>query len=176
MLRSAAQSIWRSALVMSVWHEKVLHGFNFRKLDFCLHQKWACGLICHSLLTHNVCGAMVSVRRDLGFGGIYTQNIWGASAIQSGRNPCTIIKTIQGLNVWYGIVLTLKHHPRGEIWLALLLRTGTSLSQCTSTIARLHGHAPSYNSNTRHNPFSGAEMHLIIYSSFRDCPWVLSVK
>lgn len=29
-----------------------------------------------------------------------TQGIWGVSAIQSGRNSCTFIKTIQGLNVW----------------------------------------------------------------------------
>lgn len=41
------------------------------------------------------------VRRELGFAGIYTHRPFdGASAIRRGRNPCTFIKTIQGLNVW----------------------------------------------------------------------------
>lgn len=110
---------------------------------------------------------------------------WDTLRWRSEEFSCAFIKTIQRgrLNVWQWICSDLKAGgggggPWGEIWLALLLRTGTSLTQCTSTVAKFHSRAPSSDSDTgtRRNLSSGAEMHLIIYSSFRDCPRVLSIS
>lgn len=164
MLVSLAPYI--SGALMNVQSGKVLQGYNFRA-----HTAVQCkpgpgftfiknkpAVVCVTVATPIMFGVqrctlfyffIPHARRELRFGGIST--LWLLEVLVQSVAAGVYAPSLKQYKLLiYGseFVLTLKRYPRGEIWLVLLLRTGTSLSQCTSAIAKFHSHAPSSDSCT----------------------------